>query len=292
MGRHQAVTPQSCLYALLYAPRDHHEEILRDLVTPVTRAIRSHPDLDSLFFARFNLPSWQVRFRILGRPSWVDGEVAELVRSRLFPVKERGLLERHEFASYQREYERYGGEEGMELAERIFLHDSLACLDLMEAESQGRLAKSRREWSLLLTERFLDLMEFDRTARIAFYRHGYRWTLDMESWSGDDFAVLEKRYRSLRPGLEELFSTPVDAPEAWGGEAPARIALAYLDSVRPAVKDLLAAHSAGRIRNDLVSLAWSYTHMQCNRLGIDPAPEAILRFFMHRFLEEGPGPAA
>jgi hypothetical protein len=29
--------------------------------------------------------------------------------------------------------------------------------------------------------------------------------------------------------------------------------------------------------------------MQCNRLGIDPAAESILRFFMRRFLEDRPG---
>jgi hypothetical protein len=28
--------------------------------------------------------------------------------------------------------------------------------------------------------------------------------------------------------------------------------------------------------------------MQCNRLGIDPAAESILRFFMHRFSEDHP----
>ena len=52
---------------------------------------------------------------------------------------------------------------------------------------------------------------------------------------------------------------------------------------------LVAAHAAGRIHQDLVPLAWSYAHMSCNRFGIDPTPEAILRCFMHRLYLDGGG---
>jgi hypothetical protein len=52
------------------------------------------------------------------------------------------------------------------------------------------------------------------------------------------------------------------------------------------IERLLEAHSAGRIERDPVNLAWSLTHMHCNRLGIDAMPEAILRYFMHRLYLE------
>ncbi|HEX2644036.1 MAG TPA: thiopeptide-type bacteriocin biosynthesis protein, partial [Thermoanaerobaculia bacterium] len=125
---------QRCLYTLVHAPRERNEEILRDFVTPVAGEVRGCPELDSLFFARFNVPSWQLRFRILGRPDWIEEDVRRLVEERLAPLQEAGWIERVEFAVYDREVERYGGPVGMVLAEKIFLHDSLACLDLMEAE--------------------------------------------------------------------------------------------------------------------------------------------------------------
>ena len=56
-------------------------------------------------------------------------------------------------------------------------NNMLACLDLMAAERQGLLAKTRREWSLLMTEGLLDLLGFDRARRLAFYATGYRWTI-------------------------------------------------------------------------------------------------------------------
>jgi thiopeptide-type bacteriocin biosynthesis protein len=290
--RESTVDDQLCLFTLLYAPRERHEQILADFVTPIAREVRDSPELDSLFFARYNVPSWQVRFRILGRPDWVDGPVRQRVESDLMPLRE-AVVERAELAQYDRETERYGGEEGMALAEKLFLFDSLACLDLMEAERRGLCLKSRRELSLLLTERLLDLLRFDRAQRLAFYAYGYRWALDMGTWKDADLATIEAHYQELKPGLQDLFTGEQSGdPELlWGGEEPAAIAERCLAASRPVVEEILAAHTVGRIRQDLVYLAWSYSHMQCNRLGIDPNPEALLRYFMHRLLEEGGGAA-
>ncbi len=280
---------ERCLYTLLHAPRERHEDLLRELVAPVVRAISSSPDLDSLFFVRYDEPDWQLRFRVLGRPAWVDGPVRGLIEHGLPPLRERGLVESWEFASYQREYERYGGEEGMRLCERIFLHDSLAVLELLDAERRGLLSRSRREYSLAFAERFLDLLGFDRARRIAFYRRGYAWAFDGDGgWRADDLQLLEKRYQGLREGLLALLAAGRrgDLAECFGGAEPARIATGCLEALRPVVEELLAAHAASRIRQDLVHLAWSLTHMHCNRLGLEPGAEAILRFYMCRLHED------
>jgi thiopeptide-type bacteriocin biosynthesis protein len=139
------VDDQLCLFTLLYAPREQHEHIIGERVTPIAQAIRDAPELDSLFFARYNVPSWQLRFRILGRPGWISGPVLERVREGVKPLQEAGAIEAVELAEYDRELERYGGEKGMALAEKLFLHDSLAILELIAADRQGLLEKSWRE---------------------------------------------------------------------------------------------------------------------------------------------------
>ena len=282
---------QLCLFTLLHAPRERHEQILADFVTPIAQDLRGSPELDSLFFARYNVPGWQLRFRVLGRPEWVSGPVFERVQRDLAPLQEAGAVESVEFAQYDRETERYGGEEGMALAEQLFLHDSLACLDLMAADRQGLLEKTRREISLLMTERLLDLLRFDRRQRLAFYAFGHQWTREMGTWGDVDVEKIEQKYQELKPGLAELFTgeQAADPEWLWGGEEAAGIAERWLAASRPVAEAILAAHAAGRISQDLGYLAWSYAHMSCNRLGIDATPEALLRYFMHRLYEDGGG---
>jgi thiopeptide-type bacteriocin biosynthesis protein len=282
---------QRCLFALLYAPREQHERIISELMTPIAREVRDAPELDSLFFARYNVPSWQLRFRILGRPDWISGPVLERVREGVAPLQAAGTVEAVEFAEYDRELVRYGGEEGMALAEQLFLHDSLAILDLIEADRQGLLEKSRREISLLMTERLLDLLRLDRAQRTAFYAYGYQWTREMGSWRESDFDKVEERYGELKPSLQDLFTGERcgDAAWLWGGASAAHIASRWLAASRPVAEAILAAHAAGRIQQQLGYLAWSYAHMSCNRFGIDSTPEAILRYFMHRLYEDGGG---
>jgi thiopeptide-type bacteriocin biosynthesis protein len=275
-----------CLYTLLRIPRERHDELLLDFVVPVTREIRGCPELFSLFFARYNVPVWELRFRILGEPGWVDGPVRQRVERALAELEAAGRIEGYEFATYDREVERYGGPEGMALAERVFLADSLACLDWLAAEAAGELGRSRREIALVFAEKLLDLLGFDRAARLAFYRYGYQWALDMGTWEKDDRALLEERYQELKPALAELFGEKVDPALLWGGERAAAIGRRCLAELAPTLHELRAAHADGRIAQDLGYLAWSYTHMHCNRLGIDPNPEAILRFFMHRFHQD------
>ncbi len=279
---------ERCLYTLIHAPRESHDALLLELVAPVAREVRGSPELHSLFFVRYREPEWQLRFRILGAASWVEGPVREEVSRRLEPLRARGLLERWEFATYERETERYGGERGMRLCERMFMHDSVACLDLLEAERRGLAAGSRREYSVVLVERFLDLMRFDRAQRVEFYRRGYGWAVDGGDWREEDLRVLEERYRSLKRGLLALFrgGREDDPDAAFGGAEPARIARACLTACAPIVEELLAAHETGELRQDLVYLAGSLAHMHCNRLGLDVSAEAILRFFMHRLHQD------
>ncbi len=276
-----------CLFTVMTAPLEHHEAVLSDVVAPVCREIRGSAEMESLFFARYADREPQVRFRVLGRPDWVRGALRRRIETGLGPLLADGRISRVEFGSYLLELDRYGGPEGMAITEQIYLHDSFAALDLMEAERRGETARSRREYSLVHTEGLLDLFGFDREARRAFYRLGTLAGGDAPPWSPDDRSRLERRFDELRDGLRDLLSgeTSRDPEKRYGGREPARISGACLEATRPAIGRLVDAHAAGRIPRDLVHLAWSYAHMHCNRLGIDVVAEAILRYFALRLLE-------
>ncbi len=279
------MSDQRCLYAMLHTPRERIEDVLMEHVAPIVEEIRNAPELDSLFFVRFSDPAWQIRFRVLGRPAWIEGQISPSMHALAEGLQRSGAIESFGFATYDREYERYGGEEGMALAERLFFLDSLAALDWIAAERRGSLAKPRREFSVLLVDRLLDLARFTRAQRIAFYRHGYAWAT--EEWDAEDVAALEERFQKLKSGLEALLFDSTRDPDAlWGGADAARIAERFLSDAAPVIQAILDGHASGRIRQDLIYLFWSYAHMFTNRLGIESAGEAVLRFFLHRLIEE------
>ncbi len=275
-----------CLYAMIFVESEHHERIVREFVRPMAHRFQSNENLDSLFFVRFNVPSWQVRFRVLGNPDWIEGLVRPLIRQELQTLEERGEINSFQFGTYQRELPRYGGPVGMQLAEKIFFHDSLAALDFLEAYDREECSRSRRELNLLITDRFLDLLGSSREERIAFYQLGYQWALEQNTWQDKELRALDTRFQALRSGLEELLSPARQSDPAWvfGGTRPAAIAETLFQSIRPILQEVRQRHQSGEITQDWSYLIWSYTHMFCNRLGIDPTAEAILRYFMHRLL--------
>jgi thiopeptide-type bacteriocin biosynthesis protein len=282
---------ESCLYAALDSPPESHDMLLREMIAPVVEEIRGHADLDSLFFVRFAEPGWQLRFRVMGRPGWVEGTVRPRVEAMIRPYVASGTIGRVEYGVYAREWERYGGPDGMRLAEKIFTEDSLACLALLAAEREGRLARTRREYSLAFTELFLDLAGFGAAERLQLYRDGHAWAFRDGVFRDEDRPRLDRQYaqnrESLRAVVRDLRSGAT--ARALGGEEAARIAEGALAAARPHVAAVAAGIDAGTIPRKLVDLAWSYTHLHCNRLGIDVVPEAILRYLMFRLYEEDGG---
>lgn len=278
----------SCLYLCAHTPLKHHETVLAEFVSPLVDEIRGQEELASLFFVRMDTPTWQVRLRVVGEPAWIQGPYRELAERHLEPHRAAGRIEDVDFTRYEREVERYGGEEGMALAEKIYTLDTLACLELLALERRGKLARTRRELALILGERFADLLGFDAQQRGRFYDFSYRWTREMGTWDEGDLAQLHSRYEQLRPQFSELFrgDTARDPGLLWGGEEAAAIAEGFLEAVEPLLRRVVTDHAAGILRQELAYLGWSYTHLFCNRLGLSPTVEAILRYLMHRFLDD------
>jgi hypothetical protein len=150
------------------------------------------------------------------------------------------------------------------------------------------LARSRREFSLVMVERLLDQLRFDRATRLGFYERGYRWAFSMGIMKPEDLKALDRKYEELKPGLLALLrgEASLNDVDRWGGDEPARIAEACLRATGPIAEEAIAARAAGRLSQDLVNLAWFWTGMHSNRLGIVNVSEAVLRYFMHRLYRD------
>ena len=274
----------SCLYALIEASRERHESILTRCVEPLAVRWRNQPQLDSLFFVRYSEPTWQVRFRVLGDPDWIERTVRPACEAAFAPLLAEGVADALKFAVYDRELERYGGERGMRLAERLFHLDSLAVLDWLALEREGNTCWSRREFALLVAERFAEGFAFTPGGRREFYRQGYQWAFDLGTWGEDERALLEERFERNRRGLEALLAA---GPPPTGSPAEHALLAGFENASAPVFAALRGGLQDGSVRAHAPHLAWSLAHMFTNRLGIEPAAEAILRFMAGRRFELG-----
>lgn len=280
------------IYLLIHTPYEHHEAVVADVVTPLAREIRDAPELESLFFVRLSSPTWQVRFRVVGEEGWLRDVYRPAALERLQPLRDAEKVLAVEEAEYQREVQRYGGPEGMPLAEAIYTADTLACLDLLELERHERLGRSRRELALLLGEHCADLLKLSGERRESFYRFAWDWAREMGTWDAEDLQRLETRYQAQAASFQELLEgeTSRHPPALWGGSEAAEVVAAFLERVRPLFEQVLALRQDGTIRQHVAYLGWSYTHLLCNRLGLSPTVEAILRYLMHRHHRGVPPP--
>ncbi len=277
----------ACLYALLEAPRESHEEVITRIVEPLAARWRAHPALNSLFFVRYSEPTWQVRFRVLGEEAWIASEVRRALEEALRAPSAEGLVTHSRFATYERELDRYGGPEGMRIAEQLFHLDSLAVLDRMALERSAGARWTRREFALVLAEHYASGFGFAPAAREEFDRQGFQWAFDTGVWSADQRRTLDAAFARNEPGLRRLLRAPAETADPSPDQ---EIVDRFVTASAPHLEALRAGLASTRISAHPPYLAWSLTHMFMNRLGIEPAGEAILRYMAWR-LHGGRTPA-
>src|SRR6185436_17553588 len=124
------------LYAKIYCGTTSADRVLVNVVAPVIRAANEQGWIDGWFFIRYADPEPHLRVRLHGDPAVLHSSVAPALNAAL-------ALESHawrvQLDTYEREIERYGGDEGMLMAERIFHVDSDYALALADSVVRGRL---------------------------------------------------------------------------------------------------------------------------------------------------------
>jgi thiopeptide-type bacteriocin biosynthesis protein len=274
------------LYAKLYTGRATADDVLTTVVRPVTQEALSSEAAYGWFFIRYADPDLHIRLRLHGKPERLQKEVWPALSAALTPLLEDGRVWRLQLDTYEREVERYGGPEGIVLAERAFQADSEAALEIVERYPED--ARGDVRWRLalcgmdcLLTDLGLDLgQRRDVLAEVrASFAAEFRADVNLRRHLGD-------LYRKERPSLERLLSTKYANAD---DELAAGLAVLRRRSARwaAAMLALREAAAAGRLELPLTRLAPSVLHMNANRLlrSAQRAQELVLYDFLARFYE-------
>jgi thiopeptide-type bacteriocin biosynthesis protein len=273
------------LYVKLYSGRTTSDRVLRRLVSPLIQQARERGWMDRWFFVRYADPEWHLRLRFRGAPDVLLRELLPAIHSAAHPLFADGSLWRLQIDTYVREIERYGGAEGIDLAESIFEADSDAVVQLVD--SLGRGADPGDRWRLALAgiDRLIADFGFDLAARreIAVdLRNGFA-----REWKSvpHQHRRFGERFRQERALLERIEFESADlSPVLRRGLDVLR---ARSETVEPLVTELRMRESAQRLTQPLVHVVGSFVHMHANRLlrAAQRPQEAILYDFLGRLYD-------
>jgi len=237
----------------------------------------------SWHFLRYGDPDWHLRLRFLGDPAVLRNEVLPGLNRIVAERLKDGRVWKLQADTYEREIERYGGPEAIEIAEEMFRFDSEFALWVMEHLEPGARGEEER-WKLALcgVDRLLADFGMDLVAKQALIR-------TLKVGLGEEFGVgrklrreLADRYRRYAEELLALLGTEIDPrnPLRPGLEALA-VRSHGLASGVARFRDLSAAR---RLSLGLPELASSFIHLHVNRMlrSVPRATELVIYDFLEQ----------
>lgn len=252
------------LYAKLYCGTATADEVLRRVVGPVVRRAIEAGVADRWFFIRYADPDPHLRVRIHGVPERLLDRVLADISESARPLRDAGYLWRVQVDTYEREVERYGGDEGVVLAEQLFHADSEAVLKLIEDNQATVLAKERAWAALCAVDRLLSdlgLPPGDKVTVLTMHQSMLAREFGMEEGlRGKLSSQYRKHSRQAESALAGLSNG--------SGALPMLRDALNLRSARlvPITRRLRELEVQGRLSVPLMSLAASYVHMHVNRI--------------------------
>lgn len=157
----------------LYSGNTAVESLLLEQISPLLEECSSL--YEKWFFIRYADPQWHLRVRFNGKPSQLYSELLPRLNKLFEPMLASGELHKVEFFTYEREIERYGGPELIELMEDLFAAESF--LITVALKELSNFADDIR-WRLaaLITDQLLSLLHFSNEEKlllISYLRDGF-----------------------------------------------------------------------------------------------------------------------
>ncbi|HWA59959.1 MAG TPA: thiopeptide-type bacteriocin biosynthesis protein, partial [Caulobacteraceae bacterium] len=244
------------IYANLYADWHLHDGIIAGRIAELMASLGEGR---RFFFIRYSDPLPHVRLRLALGDEAADGPAAQVAAWADGLVRE-GVCSDVAFLRYERELERYGGVEGMRLAEEIFAADSRLCQALIAARTSGRNRLAPRTLCVVSLDRLLRTFGMDERAIAGVFPETAAQKL-----------VFGPEFRRLKDDLRALLSRGDDA-----GPADGPVSEAYR-AMGEAWQGLARLAAEGRLGVDLDQVRSAFAHLHVNRqLGVDPEAEAAV----------------
>ncbi|WP_172610972.1 lantibiotic dehydratase [Eubacterium limosum] len=119
------------IYLKIFVDRKKCNEFLGDQLNTFIQKLIMQKKIDGFFFLRYSDPEFHIRLRIKVNVNVEKYEVLNQLKKWFVKIMDLGYSMRFIIDQYEREIERYGGEELITFAENLFYFDSLLALQLI-----------------------------------------------------------------------------------------------------------------------------------------------------------------
>lgn len=270
------------LYLKLYTGKSTADQLLRELVHPVIKEARELGSCNQWFFIRYGDPFWHLRLRFQGSPDRLQTTLLPLISAAVEPFVAAGKVWRLQIDTYEREVERYGGTEGILLAENLFHADSEAVLTIIAGLSGNEGLEARRLLALRSVDRLLDDFGVELRDKVRLMEKlcdGFGGPL-ADRGSDNHFATT---YRKMRADIERIIDGGHQMQAAFGREVAALDRRSQeLEPMRAKLKSYAEERQLSVSLRELIS---HFIHMHLNRM-LRPAQrqeELLLYHLLARF---------
>jgi thiopeptide-type bacteriocin biosynthesis protein len=283
----RAVTPSvkppgsDWLYLKVYCGSTVHDDLIAGPLRELNEFLLAEKLVDHWFFLRYADPEPHLRVRYGGDPAVLIGQLLPVLCNWASALRSKGYCNRFTFDTYEREVERYGGAQGIEVAEAVFCADSVAVETYTKLLIQRASSLDKETLAVLTVDNLLDgfgLSELERTI----------WLRSILAHSAEVGAVYRKRRDVLRSELAMARRRDAGLLE--------QLLLAAMSTARSALapcgRRLTELEGQCKLSTPLARIYGSFVHMHCNRLlGIDRSAESRVLGLLLRTsvsLEEAP----
>ncbi len=271
------------LFAKVYAGPSFADALLTDVIGPLACAQIAAGAADRWFFVRFRDGREHLRIRFHGAPERLSSEVLPALRDAVMPHMYRGSITGFQLDSYDREVERYGGPDGIDIVEHLFMADSEAVIELLRLCADDEVTRWRA--AVLGAEMLMRDFALDRDQRRKVLEHLQQHFDGKMMVDAATRRAIADRYRSEAKTLEVLLTT-LEEPDHPLGDV-VTVLLRRSREIAPYVENLSRLRDAARIIFPLDALAASCVHMFMYRLLLveQNAQETVLYHFLSRFYD-------
>jgi lantibiotic biosynthesis protein len=270
------------LYVKLYGS---HLATERALVSDLFDWVQTEHAADSFdrwHFVRYRDTDEHLRLRFHGDPESLRLKLRPTLEGLFRRWSDRGAIWRFQYDTYEREVDRYGGSQSIEMAESIFHVDSDTVVELLSSAPPQASPDWRWQLSMKLIDLYYAAFAADaQTKRCAaeLAERAFRAEFGVDK---EFEGALSRRYRAERGALEELFENGPGLPEplGWAQRAVSR----FRSRLEPLASWFGTRSAQQELTTPLPDILRSLAHMHINRMMLaNPREhEMIIYGFLNR----------